>query len=98
MVASCIMGGVTGLLLIIAFLAAITDAQAALSAQGGAFLIILDQAIQSKAGAIILSLFVMSSFIFNVPAINLTANHMICALGRDNALPFGSWLGRTSDR
>lgn len=98
MVVSCIMGGSSAVVLLIAFLGGVTDTAAALEASGGAFLVILYQAIKSKVGAIIVSLIVMANFMFTIPAINLTANHMVQALGRDGALPGGKWLGSTSER
>lgn len=98
MVISCMMGGCTGLIVLIAFLAAIVDPQPAIEAQAGAALVILDQALQSRAGAIVVSLFIIGNQLFTVPALNITANHMLAAMGRDNALPFGHWIGHVSER
>lgn len=96
MVVSCLMGGASAVVVLIAFLAAVTDVRGAVEAGGGAFLLIIWQAVEHKAGAIIVSLFVIATMIFTIPAINLTANHMVQALGRDQVLPGGKWLGSTS--
>lgn len=98
MVVAVVMGGTTGTIVLIAFLAAVTNATEAVNAQGGAFLLILYQAIENKAGAIVVSIFVILTMFFTVPAIQLTSNHMVASLARDNMIPFGKQLGSTSER
>lgn len=98
MVVAALMGGLSGVVVLIAFLAAVTDTNAAMDAQGGAFLLILYQAIENKAGAIVVSLLVICTMFFTVPAIQLTANHMVASLARDNMIPFSKQLGSISPR
>lgn len=98
MVLSCTMGGTCGVIILITFLAAVTNPDEAVKPGVGAFLVVIDQSLNSKVGTILLSLLVAGSTMFTIPAVNLTANHMIQAFAKDHGLPRGGWLGSTSER
>lgn len=98
MVSSCLIGGVTSFILLIAVLAVTSDALAVSEAGGGGLLVVFYQATQHRAGSVCLGVVAFGTLFFTLPALQSTTSRMIQSFANDHNLPGQRWLGKTDPR
>ncbi|PWN34642.1 amino acid transporter [Meira miltonrushii] len=96
MILSCVIGGASAFVVLIAFLACVKDPLAVIMAQGGGVLLIMMDAMGSKGGAVALNSIFLINQIFTGPALVITSSRMLQAFAKDGCLPFNKYLGHIS--
>ncbi|MCO5549742.1 hypothetical protein L7F22_003215 [Adiantum nelumboides] len=98
MILSCLIGGTSAFIVLIAFLAAVKDPLSVVIAQGGGSLLIMMDALGNKAGTVALNSIFLINQIFTAPALVITCSRMLQAYAKDGCLPFKKYLGHISLR
>lgn len=98
MILSCLIGGSSAFIVLIAFLATVKDPLSVVMAQGGGSLLIMMQALGNRAGTIALNSIILINQIFTAPALVITSTRMLQAFAKDGCLPFNKHLGHISLR
>lgn len=98
MVLSCLIGGTSAFLVLIAVLSGISNMDNVIAAGAAGIVEAFYQATQSKAATLVLNLILFGTIFFAGPALMLTSSRMIQAYANDGCLPFRSKLAYVSPR
>ncbi|KAJ1026696.1 hypothetical protein NDA16_002294 [Ustilago loliicola] len=98
MVLSCLIGGTSAFIVLIAVLSGISSIEGVIAAGPAGIVEAFMQATQSKAGTLCLNIVLFGTIIFAGPALMLTSSRMVQAYANDGCLPFQKKLAHVSPK
>ncbi|GAC93394.1 choline transport protein [Pseudozyma hubeiensis SY62] len=98
MILSCLIGGFSAFLVLIAVLAGINDMESVIQAGAAGIVEAILQATRNKAATLVLNLIFFGTIAFAGPALMITASRMVQAYANDGCLPFKNKLAYVSPK